>query len=200
MIKQCRYTDTEDVSPSSLRDRSSALIFWRASSSSEQRARSLSRAAFMSLYCRGTGWIGGTEETWPWPCPWAWAWAAMAANRSSRRRPNRPWDTYKQVHKEKTYNTRSEVKSWISSLYSSSVATLTLCFLVGSGLNQFVITYDSGNCNDSLCIMWVICSCPEFNLTNKVIYRTFYFNSKAFLKYIFIQKNISSYQSLLSKD
>lgn len=78
-------------SPSSLRDLSSPLIFCSASSSSEQRARSLSSAAFMSLYCRGTGWMGGTGETWPWLWPWAWAWAAMAASKSSRRRPNRPW-------------------------------------------------------------------------------------------------------------
>lgn len=40
--------------PSSRAERSSMRVFWRASSSSAQRAFSFSRATFSSLYCRGT--------------------------------------------------------------------------------------------------------------------------------------------------
>lgn len=43
-----------EVLPSSRADRSSMRVFWRASSSSAQRAFSFSRASFSSLYCRGT--------------------------------------------------------------------------------------------------------------------------------------------------
>lgn len=72
------YMDCYNV-PSSLRDRSSILIFWRASSSSPHLERSFSKASFMSLYCKGTaGWGWGVNAP------------LVVVPTSSRRRPKIP--------------------------------------------------------------------------------------------------------------
>lgn len=66
--------------PSSLRERSSILIFCKASSSSAHLDRSFSRASFMSQYCMGTaGWGCGARAP------------LVVVPTSSRRRPNIPW-------------------------------------------------------------------------------------------------------------
>ncbi|KPP66966.1 hypothetical protein Z043_114485 [Scleropages formosus] len=76
MMVCCRTL--REHTPSSLRERSSIRIFCSASSSSEQRARSLSRATFMSLYCTGA---------WAWLGTGACDWDPAPPMRSSRRRP-----------------------------------------------------------------------------------------------------------------
>lgn len=72
--------------PSSRRDRSSILIFCRASSSSAHLERSFSKASFMSPYCNGTaGWGGGAIAP------------LVVVPTSSLRRPNIPCSEREQL-------------------------------------------------------------------------------------------------------
>lgn len=72
--------------PSSLRERSSILIFCKASSSSTHLERSFSKASFMSQYCMGTaGWGCGARAP------------LVVVPTSSRRLPNIPLKKKKEL-------------------------------------------------------------------------------------------------------
>lgn len=125
--------------PSSLRERSSILIFCKASSSSAHLERSFSKAIFMSQYCMGTaGWGCGARAP------------LVVVPTSSRRRPNIPW---KEAVKIISYTTQTQehyrlhlFKDLLWAVQGCLPDLFFLCGLVHFGLkkiNKFGLLGDS---------------------------------------------------------